>query len=508
MSTVVIYSACITGKESQLIDVEVNLSPGLPYFNLVGLADSAVKESRQRVRSAIRSLGIVQPNKRITINLRPAWIKKSGSYFDLPIAIGLLAAQKIFSSAIRIACFGELSLTGEIKSSCQSFALIPSLIESPADIFFFPEESRQEIEAFYSGGIYVRNLKEVVEILKDYSEQKFYDPLRLNIKSEHRVLLEEEHLLPLHLQASAWRAATISVAGNHHILFLGSAGSGKTSIAKASATLLPDLEDEIAVEKAKQFAITKVPNTFYPRQAPFREIESTVSIPSLLGGSTKYPYGELTLADHGILFIDEINFLSTQHLNILRPIIQDAEVRRTRDGVIQVLPANFILFSAANPCYCGNLFERAQNCSCSDGELKRYMEKFQNPFFDRIDLFVDMLRLEDGELHKTIIDNTFNILEEREKVLQCRKIQYERQANSQVDISKLNGRIPSNVMRETFEIKVNILMFAEALAESLRLSIRQFHKLLRVARTIADLEYVKHIEEEHILEAFSYRRTN
>lgn len=510
MGIIYLKSACIVRNRAEAVDIEVNISPGMPYFNIVGLSNSAAKEAKQRIRSAIKSIGKSMPANRITVNIRPAWLKKSGSYYDLPIALGILFLEERKKPLFDFACFGELSLDGNIRTSPQAIALAYGMLKHQCDMYIFPKDSEDLIKNLYLGGQYIRTLSEAYDYLSNRnSTDKEYKNLVLK-NNVNRYQFLPASIAKLNIQESAWRAAVISAVGEHHLLMLGPAGSGKTSIARAIQYLLAPLNIKDAMEKQMRFSIAEVFSTSHPFQAPFREIFSSSTLPQIIGGSYKYPYGELSLANKGILFCDEINNLSERQMNAIKSVLDDRKLLHTFEGKVQDVSSDFIFLAAANPCPCGNLFEEDKVCTCTDGEVLRYKNKFNNIFYDRIDLFVELQGLKKSELHSTLDKGDFDIKDEFDKVQKSRAFQFDRNASQLPKQSKeqniCNSKVTSEHIKQAFLISDQFLRRASELADSLHLSIRQFHKLLSVARTIADIDNQEIMDEDHLLEAFSYRK--
>ncbi len=508
MRSSIIGSSCIQGPGAYPVNVEVNLSNGLPYFNIVGLGDSAVRESAQRVKAAIRNSGLHWPDSRITVNLSPAWLTKKGSAFDLPIALGILQASRQIPEHLKLSSWGELSLTGQIKSAPGALCLADGLDAAPAEnIRIHPAEAADEIRLYRADGVYAQTLSSLVGDLKNerITTQSAGPQMCMTLAKDEP--MPDEMALPITLQASAWRACMIAVAGCHHLLMLGAAGCGKTTLARASRYLLPPLSPEEQYRLAVHYSAGKLApeeenSTSVYR---FRTPHYSITPAALLGGSVKYNLGEVSLADQGILFLDEISEYKNSVLNLLRQPLEDHELDRMRSGQQYKLPAKFILIAAANPCACGLYFERDQSCTCSDGDLQRYRQKFRNPFFDRIDLGVEMHRIPSEKLLNSLEANQQNPQDFREQVINARERQYRRQGHPEHSLLRLNGWLNPAEIGTYFAVDDALLKEAEQLAERLKLSIRSYQKLLRVARTIADLEDSAKIREEHILEAFSYR---
>ncbi len=502
-----VKSSSIHGAGAVPVDVEVNITNGLPYYSVVGLGDSAIRESAQRVKAACKNSGFRWPDQRITINLSPAWLSKKGSSFDVPIALGILQASGQLPSSLHLAAWGELSLTGELKTAPGALCLASGLglTEDREQITIHPAESEAELRRHLHGGLYADQLRNLVSLLQQgITENSLLAGEQIPLAEGEKI--PEEMLLPIHLQASAWRACQLAVAGAHHLLMIGAPGCGKTTLARASHYLLPDLSKEEQYQLALHYSAAKVDvPEFSDARAGFRAPHFSLSSQALLGGGNRYSLGEVSLADRGILFLDEISEFTPTKINQLRQPLEDHQVMRQVAGQVVHLPARFILIAAANGCKCGMFFETEQTCSCSDGQIKQYQDKFRNPFFDRIDLYVEMLRLPSAALTSTLQREEVPVERYREEVLVARRRQFERQGQGGQDILRLNGWLPTSEMKDCFRMSDKVLQKAEMLADRLKLSIRSYQKLLRVSRTIADLAGQDWVTEDHVIEAFSYK---
>lgn len=507
-----VKSSCRVPGGTRILDVEVCLSNGLPYYQVVGLGDSAVRESGQRVKSALKSCGFFWPQQRVTVNLSPAWLSKKGTTFDLAIALGILQASGQIPEDLPLAAWGELGLSGEIKSLPAALCYAHTLSEQKDCLVIQPEEAEEEISLFHEGGLYAGDLASLGRCLKTEGERLLkHGELRRSPKTSDQTLLSEpppETVLPVYLQEAAWRAMIISASAGHHLWLAGAAGCGKTTLASAARYLLPPLSEEERYEQALNYSLGAQNDLTVPDigRAAFRAPHFSVTGAALLGGSIRYPLGELALADRGILFLDEISEYSANRLNLLRQPLEEHYLLRHRDGIIQKINTRFILLAASNPCPCGLCFEEGEQCSCSEYELLRYQKKFNNPFFDRIDLYVEMLRLDGLKLRRSVTEERFDFSADRKKVEVARTLQWERLGVNNKDLNMLNAWLPAARLKEILLMDQKVRRKAEDLAERFYLSIRGFHQLLRVSRTIADLEQSEKIKEEHVLEAFTYKK--
>lgn len=509
MEISIVKSACISGTRSEKINVEVSLNNGLPYYNVVGLADSSIKESRERVRSAIKNSGFTWPNRKITVNLNPAWLNKSGSSFDLAIALGILQASSQIPQNLDLSAWGELSLTGNIESVPSALALTDALVfdnnHSPNSdenkFYVIPENAKNEIEDFIENLNYYSNLKSLIETLKSSRDT---EEKHISIKENHdKNDLSELNKFPVDIQAFAWRACQIAVAGGHHLLMQGAAGSGKSTLARYSRYLLPELSPQENYNLALRYSIANLPPQLEElKLGVLREVHHSMTSAAILGGSYKYPLGELALANKGILFLDEIALFSNDVINNLRASSESGLVERKLHGELVLQEARYILIAACNPCKCGNYFEE-NLCTCSDGDIIRYRQKFANPFFDRISLFCNLLALDKDEIAETLDKHEFDLASYKNAVQKARDIQKSR-FNTEKYI--LNAWAPIDKIRKSLECSEKNKKIFENLASKFNLSIRSYQNIWRVARTIADLDGAELIEENHIYEAFAYRR--
>lgn len=511
MHTCLIYTSCLYRQNVSIVGVEVSITNGLPSFHIVGLADSSIKESEHRVRSAIRNSNFKWPAKRITVSLSPAWVNKKGSSFDLPIALAILEASKQIKIPISLAAIGELGLDGSIKSCPSILALTAAFLREENFLLVTGEENRSELLSHFEGVYYFNNLQDLANQLEQIDTSSRNSNEKLRYVNGKEISNSDTMIIPVYLQEVAWRALMIAISGAHHLFMLGSPGCGKTSIAKAGKYLLPCLTGTNRLKKAMQFSLANNgEDPFQNADRPFRSPHFTSSVPSLLGYSRVYPMGELALSDQGILMLDEILSFPTHVLQAMSPVLEDRKITRLIDGNTVEIPTRTIVLASSNPCSCGRLFERDTTCTCSESEIRRFYKKMNLPFFDRIDMFVEMRRLDDSQLIETLNRN-FNILDARAKVSTTRKKQIKRNRslskNKKLDdFFYLNGCVSIYVLEQTLNLSKNDYDSIQAIAKQLKLSIRSFQKTLRLARTIADLEGEEQVKKEHVLEAFTYQR--
>jgi magnesium chelatase family protein len=496
-------SATIRGLEADEVSVEVNFTRGLPKIHLVGLASNEVKESVHRVKSALLSSGFQFPNMVVTINLSPSEIKKSGSHFDLPIAlaIALFQFEEIDISDWHI--FGEVGLDGSLKDSSSIFPAILSLKnEGKISKVLIPEESLEKVSKIPEIEIYrVSSISEAMDFFRgilniDKISGKELESEKLEIENlaylfDRDFETDFEQVLG---QTVAKNASLIAVAGMHNIIFEGSPGSGKSMIAKRLQHILPPIAESELLEIAKLQALNGETPNFSPKR-PFRAPHHTASRGSIFGGGTRSAkIGEVSMANSGILFFDELPHFPKQILEALREPLQDYSILISRVNSKILYPANFLFVGAMNPCPCGYLISKTKSCRCSDLEIKRYQNILSEPFWDRIDLYVAMSEVSAQDTPTISSNKMFS------SVLNAFEKQMKRGQKF------LNGRLEERELEEFIKLDDKTNMTLIQASEKFNLSLRGISKIKKVARTIADLQGVEEIGRSHILEALSYRK--
>lgn len=494
-----ILTAAFKGVEGMLISVEVDIGKGLPCFNIVGLPDTSVKESKERVRSAIVNSGYKFPVCRITINLAPADFKKAGSHFDLPIAIGILIASRqiYFKDYPRYLFLGELSLSGELNKITGALPIVIEGKKSNIINFIVPTDNELECSFVKDTKIYsFKNLFDVITFIK-YRNKNPY--VYIDSKGTEKFPLDYSDVYG---QESAKRCLEVAAAGGHNILMFGPAGAGKTMLAKRIPGILPRLTYEEAVEVTRIYSISgKIDNCCeLVKKRPFRDPHHTSSSVALIGGGNNLMPGEISLAHKGVLYLDEFLEFKRNVLEVLRQPLEDRKITISRAGGTVIYPADIMLVASMNPCPCG-FYGSTRECTCSSEGRIRYTAKISKPLLDRIDLFTYVNFVPYNKIkYNSCSDNSESI---RERVEAAREIQSKRFKEYGIT---LNSQMDAEMIKKYCVLNLKAQTIMEKIYEKHGISTRAYGRILKVSRTISDLNRSKNISASHIIEALQYRR--
>lgn len=501
MSLATVYSRATLGIQAPLVTVEVHISPGLPAFSIVGLPEAAVRESKERVRSALINSQFEFPAKRITINLGPADLPKEGGRYDLPIALGILAAlQKIPQpNIINYEFAGELSLSGELRPIQGTLLLALAARESGRALILPLANAR---EAAFPGDNLIYPARHLLEVLGHLTAEKLLNPYPHTDVPFFNENAHEPNLAEVLGQSQAKRALEIAAAGGHNLLFIGPPGTGKTLLASCLPSILPPLEINDALEVAAIYSLHPQQDMhFCFKKRNFRSPHHTSSSISLVGGGSKPKPGEISLAHRGVLFLDELPEFDRKVLEVLREPMESGKILISRAARKIEFPASFQLIAAMNPCPCGYLGDTKGNCRCTSEQVSRYRSRLSGPLLDRIDLTIEVPRL----MNQFLLNQSGVSPESSQSVLERVKKTYElQQARSGV----LNARLNMESIQQYCHLNAETEAFILKAMEKLGLSARSYHRVLRVARTIADLAFSKDIGLVHIKEALALRKND
>ncbi len=493
----------LMGIDGYVVIVETDISNGIPSFDMVGLGDTAVKESKERVRAAIKNAGLEFPIKRITVNLAPADKKKEGSAFDLPIALGILVAtEQVSNRDIEDYAFmGELSLDGEIKPVKGVLPMIISARQSGIENIVLPLENADE--AAVVSGINVLPAKNIVDVVNHLNGVCKLDRHDIDINELFETnIAYDVDFADVKGQENAKRALEVAASGGHNCIMIGSPGCGKTMIAKRLYTILPSMTFDEALEVTKIHSIAgSLPaKTSLITQRPFRAPHHTISNVSLIGGG-KYPKpGEISLAHFGVLFLDELPEFDKSALEVLRQPLEDGAVTISRINATFTYPARTTLICAANPCKCGNYLDESKECTCTPKQIQQYLGKLSGPLLDRIDLQIEVASVKYKDLESREQGEKSSVI--RKRVNKARKLQQERYEGLSI---YSNAELTPMLIKKYCKLDDKCKEILKSAFDRLGLSARAHNRILKVARTIADMDASEDIRQEHLLEAIQYR---
>ncbi len=500
-----VKTAAIIGLDAYEITVEIDVINSIPGISIVGLPDASINEARDRVRSAIKNSEFTFPAKKVVINLAPADIKKVGAHFDLPIAVGILTEEcAIDSEKIKDYAFlGELSLDGEIRGVNGVLPLVLGLKNFGIKNVIVPDVNANE--AALCEGINVFGAKHLTEVVNHFIENPIKQT-KVDINNYLKKSLAQDYIYDfkdVKAQKKAKRAMEIAAAGAHNLLMIGSPGSGKTLMAKCFASILPPLQLEEALELTKIYSVCGLLPNEEPLVTvrPLRSVHHTASANGIIGGGSSPKPGEITLAHRGVLFLDEMAEFPRNVLEVLRQPLEDGVVSISRAKHSIKYPAKFMLLGAMNPCPCGYLGDKEKECTCTEYMINRYLSRISGPLLDRIDIQIDVPRLTANELMNS------NAVEEpsekiRERVIAARQIQAKRYKNESI---LTNAELSAKLVKKYCKLDKASEEILRVAVVKYQLSGRRYDRILKLARTIADLDNSEAIVQKHLMEALQYR---
>lgn len=497
-----VISCAVIGLEGATVEVEVDMSSGLPNFTIVGLPDTAVQEARERVRYAVRNSGFTFPMKRIAVNLAPADLKKAGPAYDLPIALGiLLSSEQLYADVSQMVFLGELSMDGTVRHTNGVLPMVDLAYQHGFQTIVVPEADAKEAALIKGAKIIpITSLAQLASYLRGDIRAPVCPPVEADeslppptVATDMAEIKGEEH---------AKRALEVAAAGGHNVIMMGPPGSGKTLLARSLPSILPPLSNDEALEVTKIYSISGLLPSDTPmmRHRPFRAPHYTISNAGLVGGGHFPKPGEISLSHRGVLFLDELPEFGHSLLETLRQPLEDKIVTISRAQSTLTFPANFMLVGAMNPCPCGYYGDPVKQCTCAPSVVSRYQKRISGPFLDRVDIFIEVPRVEYEKLTDERLGEKSATIQSR--IVAARSRQLERFTGTRLTC---NNEMTPKEVREFCQLEEQAGSLLKAAMKQLYLSARAFHRILKLARTIADLEASDIIKSHHLAEAIQYR---